>query len=112
MHNTSNNNTTTIRFRRWSRGGYAVFSSLSSNITIGRLVVSVSDKSLLKSVAAGSISFSDLNTRFVYDNTDSEINELEALFQLNQLEVNSISIFDNAIACAVNSSYLFNHYSG
>ena len=42
--------TSSLRFRRWSRAGYAVFCSLSCTVTIGSLAVSISDKSLQKSV--------------------------------------------------------------
>ena len=41
---------TFIRFRRWSRAKYAVFCSLSTVVTIGRLAVSIADKSQQKSV--------------------------------------------------------------
>lgn len=40
-----------IRFRRWSRGGYAAFASLGKNVTIGRLSGEISDVSLLKQIA-------------------------------------------------------------
>ncbi len=43
------NNHVTLRFRRWSRAGYAVFVSLSYAVTIGFLAVSVSAKSAHKS---------------------------------------------------------------
>jgi len=38
-----------IRFRRWSRVGYAVFVSLSAVVSIGCLSVSISNKSVIKS---------------------------------------------------------------
>ncbi len=43
-----------LRFRRWSRAGYAVFVSMTCAVTIGVLAVSVCEKSEVKSIA-GSI---------------------------------------------------------
>ena len=39
------------RFRKWSKAGYAIFSSLSCTVTIGRLANAVADMSALKSGA-------------------------------------------------------------
>ncbi len=38
----------TVRFRRWSRNGYAIFRSLQIQVTIGQLTKSISDKALDK----------------------------------------------------------------
>lgn len=38
----------TLRFRRWSRKGYAVFASLTCAVTIGVLAISISEKSAQK----------------------------------------------------------------
>ncbi len=38
-----------IRFRRWSRKGYAVFCSLSADVTIGRVCKSICEMALRKS---------------------------------------------------------------
>lgn len=38
----------TIRFKRWSRKGYAIFSGLKKEVTIGETVTKISDKSLTK----------------------------------------------------------------
>jgi len=48
------NNHVSLRFRRWSRVGYAVFVSVTCAVTIGVLAVSVCEKSEVKSIA-GSI---------------------------------------------------------
>jgi hypothetical protein len=44
-----------IRFHRWSRAKYAVFCSLGRAVSIGRLDVSVADKSLTKSIGTSII---------------------------------------------------------
>lgn len=49
MNKKAQHQNSTIRFRRWSRVGYAVFCSLSCCVSIGALAVSVSDKTLQKS---------------------------------------------------------------
>jgi hypothetical protein len=49
MNNKTQPINSTLRFRRWSRVGYAVFCSLSCCVSIGALAVSVSDKTLQKS---------------------------------------------------------------
>lgn len=43
------NNHISLRFRRWSRAGYAVFVSMTCAVTIGVLAVSVCEKSEVKS---------------------------------------------------------------
>ncbi len=51
MHNHLTSFTpSSLRFTRWSRGGYAVFRSLSSSVSIGFLAVSISDCSLKVSI--------------------------------------------------------------
>ena len=49
MHSTNTYKVKSLRFRRWSRAGYAVFVSLSYAVTIGVLAISVSTKSAHKS---------------------------------------------------------------
>lgn len=39
----------TIRFRRWSRKGYAMFASLGRGVTIGTVGKGIADRSLRKS---------------------------------------------------------------
>lgn len=49
MHKTVIYNTgETIRFRRWSGKGYAIFRSLHSHVTIGRVCKSIADSALSK----------------------------------------------------------------
>ena len=38
-----------VRFRRWSRKGYAVFCSLTAQVTIGRVCKSICEMALRKS---------------------------------------------------------------
>jgi hypothetical protein len=45
------NNHISLRFRRWSRKGYAAFVSMTCAVTIGVLAVSVCKKSEVKSIA-------------------------------------------------------------
>jgi hypothetical protein len=54
MYKRQTNNPISLRFRRWSRAGYAMFVSMTCAVTIGVLAVSVCEKSEVKSVA-GSI---------------------------------------------------------
>jgi len=49
-----------IRFRRWSRAGFAVFCSLSSLVTIGCLAVSIADRSVQKCITTSIIQCSGI----------------------------------------------------
>ncbi|GHT18005.1 hypothetical protein FACS189429_3450 [Bacteroidia bacterium] len=42
------NHNNVLRFRRWGRAAYSAFRSMNRVVTIGRLVVSVADKAMLK----------------------------------------------------------------
>jgi hypothetical protein len=97
--------TITIRFRRWSRAGYAVFCSLSSTVTIGRLAVSIADKSLQKAVK--------VNTDFPFGISSEESPEekkkkaeLEASLVMIQETILSEISFDSAAAQGRKSNYL------
>lgn len=48
MNNNPTNKTTNIRFRRWSRAGFAAFVSLKREVTIGVLSSNVCEKSTAK----------------------------------------------------------------
>jgi len=52
MNKQTLNRLNTARFRRWNRGGYAVFASLSLAVSIGVLAFNVSEKSLQKEITA------------------------------------------------------------
>ena len=83
------NATSSLRFTRWSRAGYAVFKSLSSAVTIGFLSVSISDCSI-KNVTQQFTNQLDTTTLDGDDISDEKINFAE-ISELNLL-LNSISI--------------------
>lgn len=90
----------TIRFRRWSRVGYAVFCSLACSVTIGTLAVSVSNKTLQKSVGntSNALCFSTSYNEDIEN--PLEKSELEAtLQQIQELSFIQISV-DSATACS------------
>jgi len=90
--------TTTLRFRRWSRVGYAVFCSLACSVTIGVLSVSVSDKSLRKSGPVLENSILAASSVPDFSNTADELLFLDDdLLQIQVASVTNIS-FDGAVA--------------
>jgi len=96
-----------IRFRRWSRTGYAVFCSLTCCVTIGALSVSVSDKTLQKA-NNGTSSLSLLG-----NNPESESPEKlkeQADLKLAKQQLQEITLlektFESAAACGLNSYFL------
>lgn len=102
-----------LRFRRWSRAGYAVFCSLGRTVTIGSLAVSISDKSLQKSVGVSKCS--ELN--FASDTESSAVEstesvELEAvLCQVRKLSFLEITT-ESAAACSQYSNNYIIHQNG
>jgi hypothetical protein len=91
-----------VRFRRWSRAGYAVFCSLVCNVTIGTLAISVSDKTLQKTI--GKSSFSNrLNNP---DSTSPEKLKEQVDLELAIQQLQEITLlektFDSAAACSLN----------
>jgi hypothetical protein len=93
-----------IRFRRWSRAGYAVFCSLACSVTIGCVAIPISDKSLQKYIGATS------TVRVIAAETDPVY--LEVVLQQVQETTFIQTKFDNATACGQTSSYIFIHHSG
>lgn len=73
-------NNSTIRFNRWSRAKYAVFRSLSKQINIGHLRVSIADMSLLKITAIAPNTTIDC-----FNTTEDKKEELEEYYQPNGL---------------------------
>ena len=108
MHKTNLHNSTSIRFRRWSRVGYAVFCSLASSVSIGTLAVSVSDKTLQKSVGHTSNAVCELTSNTNESKDSDEKLELEATLQ--QIQTTSISqiTFDSAAACSQTTYNIIN----
>ena len=91
-------NATSIRFRRWSRVGYAVFRSLSANVTIGCLDVGISDKSLQKATKTASNSNHSNDSELESSDKLKAISELEnALLQIQETSLIKIT-FDDAAA--------------
>ena len=45
-----------IRFRQWSRKGYAIFASLGKHVTIGHVCKSIAEASLTKTDAGQALS--------------------------------------------------------
>ena len=100
-----------IRFRRWSRAGYAMFCSLACAVTIGCVAVSISDKSMQKAVAISkAASCIDAGESESLDKL-SELIDLEATIHLIQ-EVTLIeNSSDSAAAChQVTYIYFINQY--
>jgi len=81
-----------LRFRRWSRAGYAVFCSLSSRVTIGVLSVSVSDKSCIKSGCVLNNSLYSASSLIDFQDEDGQITDPEAVFmQLQEVLLSNVS---------------------
>lgn len=101
-------NTRSIRFRRWSRTGYAVFCSLACNVTIGSVAGSISDKSLQKFTGTTVISIRLNNSEsespeefMTKDNSELVMEQLQEINLSNKA-------FESADACALNTNILFN----
>ena len=84
------------RFRRWSRGGYAIFSSLACRVTIGSLAVSISDKSLQKATGVAPVSLCVSGSDAESSEQCRELADLEtALLEAQELSLTQIT-FDRA----------------
>ena len=100
-----------IRFRRWSRAGYAMFCSLACAVTIGCVAVSISDKSMQKAIGISkAASCIDAGESESPDKL-SELMEMEATIHLIQ-EVTLIeNSSDSAVAChQATYIYFINQY--
>ena len=87
MHSKTLPTTKTLRFRRWSRVGYAVFCSLACSVSIGSLSISVSDKTLQKSTSH-TINNEDSNTlEFGFDDSETDLSELNATTLQQRLNI-------------------------
>lgn len=86
-----------LRFKRWSRAKYAVFASISSCVSIGKLKASIADCLLKKQEN------SIIENQTIFNNTensDSEISELEALEKfIENLKLLCIEITAGIQAC-------------
>ena len=105
--------TSSIRFRRWSRAGYAIFCSLACAVTIGCVCISISDKSLQKAVGVSKNSLCVLADETESPDRLSELLELEATIH----QIQEVTLFENpsdsAAAChQVPNIYLFINQNG
>jgi hypothetical protein len=88
------NNHISLRFRRWSRAGYAVFVSMTCAVTIGVLAVSVCEKSEVKSIA-GSI----LKNEFAFLTAEEDESKgSEVLLKAIEIAIISVNQIDDAAA--------------
>lgn len=99
-------NAKSIRFRRWSRAGYAVFCSLACSVTIGCVAVSISDKSLQKAVGTSVISL-NLNSSESESPEEFKAKEgFELAIQQLQEAVLLEKTFESAAACGLNTYFI------
>ena len=63
-----------VRFRCWSRKGYAAFASLGRQVTIGQLHLNVTERSLSKQKAAQTIPFNLFMTLKSASNLNGNLN--------------------------------------
>ena len=85
-----------LRFRRWSRARYAVFVSLTQNVTIGVLSVSVSDKSTQKRASQKQLLLN--NSKNNNENADSEVEPVEFNLQNEAVIASIANLCDKAAA--------------
>lgn len=112
MNTITLNTTKSIRFRRWTRAGYAVFNSLGNCVTIGNLVGSISEKSLQKSVSSLINKLSVDNPEIDSDEKAKEKSELEsALLEIQIVTLTKVA-FDTVAARSYNTTKYFIHHSG
>jgi hypothetical protein len=106
MKSTKLQNAKSIRFRRWSRAGYAVFCSLACSVTIGCVAVSISDKSLQKVVGTYVIS---LNLNSSESESPEEFmtkEDFELAIQQLQEAVLLEKTFESAASCGLNTYFI------
>jgi len=104
--------TSSLRFRRWSRAGYAVFCSLGCSVTIGSLAVSISDKSLQKSVGVSKSPVLTFASDTESTDVSSEFQEPEAILcQVRELSFLEYTT-DSAAACSQHPNNYFIHQNG
>ena len=99
MKSKKNQNAKSIRFRRWSRAGYAVFCSLACSVTIGCIAISISDKSLQKAVGVSSGALCTVCSDDESADKLKQAAELELSLQLIQESTLTQITFDSTVAC-------------
>ena len=112
MKTENNYTSSSIRFRRWSRAGYAVFCSLACAVTIGCVSISITDKSLQKAVGVSKSSICAFASESESPDKLSELSYLEAT--INSLQETSLLELtsDRASACHQVSNIYFINLNG
>ena len=87
MHSKTLTTSKTLRFRRWSRVGYAVFCSLACSVSIGSLSISVSDKTLQKSISYTIYNQDSNNLEFGSNDSETDLWELSSTTLQQQLNI-------------------------
>lgn len=79
----------TVRFRRWSRKGYAAFASLGQCVTIGQVRKSITERALTKQVAPGITRPTEQveNSRDDHDTPTMPITAIETLLAALSLQI-------------------------
>ena len=98
------NNHISLRFRRWSRKGYALFVSMTCAVTIGVLAVSVSEKSVDKNTT----SKSGASSQLFAENCESECPPEEIDNSIQEQNNFIITSNDDAAACGLQLSFIKN----
>jgi hypothetical protein len=104
MHSTPTHIPLSIRFRRWSRAGYAVFRSLGCTVTIGALVISISDKSLVKTNHASVQFGKDFEVSAFADSSFEESAEIEENVLVQT--IHSLHVTQDVAAPRGNTTYI------
>lgn len=107
MKSTKQHNTKSIRFRRWSRAGYAIFCSLACNVTIGNVAVSICDKSLQKAVGTSVFSLCVNDSESESPEKLKEQANLELAITQLQETILLEKTFEGAAACSLDTYLLF-----
>ncbi len=107
MKSTKQHNAKSIRFRRWSRAGYAIFCSLACSVTIGSVAISICDKSLQKAVGTSVFSLCVNDSELESPEKLKEQADLELAIAQLQESVLLERTFESAAACGVNAYLLF-----
>ena len=105
-------NAKSIRFRRWSRAGYAIFSSLACSVSIGCVAVSISDKSLQKAVGLSSTMLCLVCSDADSADSVEEISELDWKLQQTSATLLTQITFDSAAARADQTYSIIYHQNG
>jgi hypothetical protein len=95
----------TVRFRRWSRAGYAVFSSLACCVTIGNIAISISDNSLNKGILNSTISI--FSNDLTSDSTNELLEESKIVFAIQELQLANLMEETFESVCAFGLKHIY-----